>query len=148
MPTRRADPQAHGNRPWSADGGGHHGGGGQRPGHREIDVAEQDHQHEARCHDAEEGSHLKLLQEILRLQERRASLRQDRIARTDKQDEQHETGCEDHRLVVRLQAKALQRGCRGGGPAHRNTSSLFFRRSSFKPPRLTAARRTTPSKSG
>ena len=73
-------------------------------------MAEQDHQHEARRHDAEEGSHLKLLQEILRLQERRAALRQDRIARTDEQDEQHEAGCEDHRLVVRLQAKALQRG--------------------------------------
>ena len=41
----------------------------ERPGHRQVDVAEQDDQHHAGGDDAEEGADLELLQQVGRRQE-------------------------------------------------------------------------------
>src|SRR5215213_5433060 len=111
-------------------------------------MPEQDDHHEPGSHNPEEGSDLKLLEEIFRLQERRAPLRVERITRPDEQDEQDEAGRKDHGFVVGPEAQASWRDNRVGGSAHRNTSSLFLRRSSLSPPMLTAARSTSPSKRG
>ena len=39
--------------------------GGERPGHREVDMAEQDDEHHAGRDDAEEGADLELLQQVV-----------------------------------------------------------------------------------
>ena len=58
---------------------------------------------------------LELLQEVLRLQERSAALRDEGVDRADEQDEQYESGCEDNRPVVGSEAKAARRGTCDGG---------------------------------
>ena len=49
----------------AAQGRGHHGAQRHRPRDRQVDMAEQDDHHGARCDDAEEGADLKLLEQIV-----------------------------------------------------------------------------------
>ena len=64
MPTGEPDAEPDRARQRPADGGGHHRGRGERPGHREVDMAEQDDQHHSRGDDAEERADLQLLQQV------------------------------------------------------------------------------------
>ena len=69
-------------------GGRHHPSNGHHPGDREVDLSEQDHQHETGGNDAEERGDLQLLQQIVRGAE----------ADRDEQDD-----AEEERLPERIQ---------------------------------------------
>ena len=75
MPTARPMPRPDRDRHGAADRGGHHGGGGQGPGHRKIDVAEQDDEHHAGGDDAQERADLELLQQVAGVEEGEIALR-------------------------------------------------------------------------
>ena len=101
MPTARPRPRpdrASPGRP--ADGGRHHRRGRQRPGHRKVDVAEQDDQHHPGGDDAQEGADLELLQQVAGIEEGEVALGRQRVGRAEGQDHQHEQARDRDRAVV------------------------------------------------
>ena len=122
---------------------GHHRAHRHRPGHRQVDVAEQDDQHHAGGDDAEKRRDLQLLQQIGRRQEAR------RIEAAEKQQQDDAGKRRDHRRIGASQelrhaaCQALHRRV-----AHWNHSSRLRTLNSPNAPRLTANSSTTPWKSG
>ena len=68
-------------------------------------MAEQDHHHHAGRDDAEEGADLELLQQVLRLQQRRRALRQHRVGGAGAQDQDDEGAGDQDRSVVAAEAE-------------------------------------------
>jgi hypothetical protein len=134
-PTTRPMPSPTGMRP--ADRRRYHGGGRQCPGHRQIDLADQDDDHHPGSHDAEESADLQLLQQIGRRQQRGTAEMSDRITGTRHQADEHEQGRNEDRAVVARQADP-----------HRYNSSAFLTSSMPSAPMLTATSKISPSNSG
>ena len=125
-----------------ADRGRHHCGRGQRPRDGKIDLRDQNDEHLPGGDDPEESADLQLLQEIVRREQRRAAEPVPGIAGSGDQDGDDEQRRDQDRPVV---ARRLKDGRKR---AHRNSSSVFFTRSTRSAPMLTAARRIIPSNSG
>ncbi|MGY4434226.1 hypothetical protein ACVWWO_006703 [Bradyrhizobium sp. F1.13.1] len=101
-PTRTPTPSPTGIARGTADRGRHHGRGGERPGHRQIDLRDQDHDHHAGRDDPEERTDLQLLQKIGRRQQGSAAETGECVNRTrDENDDDERRRNQDRAIVAR-----------------------------------------------
>ena len=117
------------------------------PGHRQVDLAEQDDQHHAGGDDAEEGGDLELLQQVFGRQE---------VRRIEAADEQQQRRCSRTAVATAgstrgrsagsMARRSADGGCRSS--LMRTSPSRLRTRNRRDAPRLTASSSTTPWNSG